>query len=235
MILLKSIAPFAQGGNRLCFVHPQNKDLCIKVRRPDFSLADLRRKKGFPRNLKPLSAFDDNLEEYKVVHALEKNCGPSIYKHIYRCHEFVDTDLGLGLVTELIRDGDGRVSVSLKQYLWEQGYPSVCQQAVETLTDFWLAQVVPSREILTHNIVVQRDNSGNISRLVVVDGLGSATLIPFKWMPSILQKRKIKAKIYRLNGRITDFLANCEKGRAPSHVGILMHRDENVKKDFIVE
>ncbi|WP_321372052.1 YrbL family protein [uncultured Desulfuromusa sp.] len=230
MILLQQIKPFAQGGNRLCFVHPEDANLCIKVRRPDFTLEDLRRKKGFPKNLRRLSAFDDNLEEYQVIHSLEKVCGDTIYRHIYRCYEFVETDFGPGLVTELIRDADGRVSVSLKQYLWAEGYHSACQQAVGELTHFWLAQAVPSRELLTHNIVVQLDDIGNIVRLVVVDGLGASTLIPFKWLPRMLQKRKIQAKIKRLNDRISDFLDHCAEGREPSRVGMLMHRDETAKE-----
>ncbi|MEE4252626.1 MAG: hypothetical protein V2I50_01140, partial [Desulfuromusa sp.] len=61
MIQLQTIEPFARGGNRLCFVHPEDSRLCIKVRRPDFTLEDRRRKKGFPKNLRPLSSFDDNL------------------------------------------------------------------------------------------------------------------------------------------------------------------------------
>ncbi|MDX2481486.1 MAG: YrbL family protein [Desulfuromusa sp.] len=234
MILLKPIKPFAEGGNRLCFVHPEDAGFCIKVRRPDFTLEDLRRKKGFPRNLRRLSSFDDNLEEYRVVQVLEKVCGNTIYRHVYRCYEFVDTDFGPGLVTELIRDADGRVSVSLKQYLWEEGYPPDCQKAVEILTHFWLVNVIPSRELLTHNIVVQLDQNGHIARLVVVDGLGASTLIPFAWLPPMLQRAKIEAKIKRLNERISEFLDHCAKGKEPSRVGMLMHRDVTVK-DSIVE
>ena len=31
MIKLNDITPFAQGGNRMCFVHPEKKDRCLKV------------------------------------------------------------------------------------------------------------------------------------------------------------------------------------------------------------
>jgi hypothetical protein len=234
MILLKHIKPFAKGGNRLCFVHPEDAGICIKVRRPDFTLEDLRRKKGFPKNLRRLSTFDDNLEEYRVIQKLEKSLGDTIYRHVYRCYKFADTDFGPGLLTELIRDEDGRVSVSLKQYLWEVGYPPDCQKTVELLTSFWLANVIPSRELLTHNIVVQRDQSGHVIRLVVIDGLGSSTLIPFKWLPTRFQQTKVKAKIKRLNGRISEFLNHCAKGKEPSHVGMLIHRDVTVK-DSVVE
>ena len=57
-LVLTDHNPFAQGGNRLCFVHPEDSLRCIKVRRPDFTLEDRRREKGFPKNLKPLSSFE---------------------------------------------------------------------------------------------------------------------------------------------------------------------------------
>ncbi len=47
MLQLKTEEAFAKGGNRLCFVHPQDPSLCVKVRRPDFTLADLRKKRAF--------------------------------------------------------------------------------------------------------------------------------------------------------------------------------------------
>src|SRR5690606_29292096 len=101
---LASMQPFARGGHRLCFVHPDNPALCVKVRRPDFSLADRRRKKGFPKNLRPLSSFDDNAEEFRVMTDLERAFGEPLYKHVSRCHGFAATDMGPGLVSELIRN-----------------------------------------------------------------------------------------------------------------------------------
>ncbi len=114
MLLLKDLKPFAQGGNRLCFVHPENPELCIKVRRPDFTLADRRRKKGFPKNLRPLKSFDDNREEFLVMNKLERFSGLEVFDHISRCFGFVDTDMGKGLVSELIRDENRSISETLK-------------------------------------------------------------------------------------------------------------------------
>lgn len=226
-MILQGVEPFARGGNRLCFVHPEDPGLCVKVRRPDFTLEDLRRKKGFPKNLRPLSSFDDNREEFRVVRALKESYGDGVFAHVYRCHEFVETDLGAGLVTELIRDGNGKISVSLKQYLWEAGYTPQCREAVRRLSDFWLELLIPSRDLLTHNIVVQCDAAGNIVRTVVIDGLGSATVIPFQWLPRPFRTARVKKKIGKLNERIDQFLDNCAAGKAPSRVGMLIHRDED--------
>lgn len=221
---LAHIEPFARGGNRLCYVHPDNPDCCVKVRRPDFTLADCRRKKGFPRNLRPLSSFDDNREEAAVIKALQKSRGETIHHHIYRCDGFVETDFGPGLMTELVRDADGRISVSLKQDLWERGYPAATRRAVEVLADFWLEHLVPSREVLTHNIVVQRGAHDEIRRLVVIDGLGSPYVFPFAWLPKTVRRHKVSQRVRRLHKRIRQFVRHCDSGHEPSRVGMLQHR-----------
>ena len=225
MIALASEKPFAQGGNRLCFVHPKDSARCIKVRRPDFTLEDCRRKKGFPRNLRPLSACDDNLEEYNVVTGLVKSRGEGIHQHIYRCYGFVDTDLGKGLETELVRDADGLISLSLKQYIWEYGYHDGCRSAVERLISFWKTCQIPSRDLLTHNVLVQQSVSGEIDRLVVIDGLGSPHIIPFDWLPGSCRQRYVAKKTRRFYRRIAEFVENCQQGKQPSRIGMLLSRD----------
>ena len=136
-LVLTGQEPFARGGNRLCFVHPEDDLRCIKVRRPDFTLEDRRREKGFPKNLKPLASFDDNREEYLVMKQLRRTYGEPIFRHISRCFGFVDTDLGKGLVSELIRDHDGAISQTLKKYLWDHGLTEACQVAINDLCRFW--------------------------------------------------------------------------------------------------
>ncbi len=227
MISLANEQPFARGGNRLCFVHPDDPSRCIKVRRPDFTLEDCRRKKGFPKNLRRLSAFDDNLEEFKVVQSLERQKGEVIFSHIYRCFGFVETDLGKGLVTELVRDEDGRISLSLKQYIWEYGYNKACQAAVRDLSLFWKQHLVPSRDLLTHNVLVQQGANGEIIRLVVIDGLGSPHPLPFDLFPGFYRLRYVSKKVNRFNGRIAEFVDKCRQGKQPSPLGMLFHRDSD--------
>lgn len=118
MIELSSEQPFARGGNRLCYKNPVNPDRCIKVRRPDFNLKDLRRKKGFPKTLLPLNFFDDNEEEFKVINKLHKQHGKAVFQLISRCYGFTETDLGQGLELELIRDDSGQISQTLKAQIW---------------------------------------------------------------------------------------------------------------------
>lgn len=227
MIALAECKPFAAGGNRWCYVDPDDSERCIKVRRPDFSIEARRRSKGFPKNLKPLSSFDDNLEEFKVLNSLQRHYDSNIFAHISRCYGFVDTDMGKGLSSELIRDSSGEVSVSLKQYLWERGYDDGCRLAVNTLCEHWLKYRVPSRDLILHNVVVQceqTDTGGvEIKRLVVIDGVGNAGLLPGHVMPDFMQLQKAQRKVANIHQRIDELLSDKAQGKGPGMHGFLFH------------
>ncbi len=225
-ITLADLAPFARGGNRLCYVDPADRGRCIKVRRPDFTLEDRRRKKGFPKNLLPLSHFDDNREEFQVMALLDRLYGEPLYRHVSRCFGFVETDMGKGLASELIRDADGAVSQTLKKVIWDEGFSEQCQQAVAVFAQFWQSYSIPSRDLLLHNIVVQRDEQGDITRLVVIDGLGSQGLIPTHWMPKKLQVKKATKKVVNLYKRIDTLLGQRGQEQFPGYHGELLHNDK---------
>jgi hypothetical protein len=222
MIQLQQIKPFAQGGNRLCFVHPEDASLCIKVRRPDFTLEARRRKKGFPKNLRPLSSFDDNLEEFREMEKLSRYYGERAFRHISRCYGFIDTDLGKGLISELVRNFDGRIAITLKQCLWENGLTDQVMSAIDDFIVFWIAELIPSRDLLLHNIVVQLAENGAV-RLVVIDGLGAAGIIPFQLMPRWYRARRVVKKIDNFRKRIEDILQQRGSGAFPGCHGLLFH------------
>ena len=223
-LLLQGLDPFARGGNRLCYVHPEHQSLCVKVRRPDFSLEQRRRKKGFPKTLLPLSHFDDNREEYGVMTLLDRMFGEALYRHVSRCHGFVSTDMGDGLVSELIRNEDGTIAETLKKYIWDHGFDAASQSAVERLCDHWVSLAIPSRDLLLHNIVVQCKGDA-IVRLVVVDGLGSSGLFPFHRLPLSLRQRKVKRKVDNLYHRIETLLGQRGEETFPGYHGLLLHND----------
>ena len=222
-LALSAAQPFAKGGNRLCFVHPENPQRCIKVRRPDFTLEDLRRSKGFPKNLRPLSSFDDNLEEYNVMNELDQRFGEQLYRHVSHCYGFVDTDMGPGLVSELIRNSDGKISYSLKQQLAEKGMTPDLKTAIDQFCAFWETECIPSRQLLPHNIVAQCNEQGEVFRLVAIDGLGDPTILPARWLPDSWKRRRYKEKTEQFRARIEKFMQELKGGKKPSNVGKLMH------------
>lgn len=213
--------PFAEGGNRLCYTAPDDPGLCIKLLREDRSPAIKRALKGFPRSLKPLHYFDDNLQELRTYRRLHRRLGDALHSVCPVIHGLVDTDLGEGLACELIRDDDGRVSVSLKQYLWEHGLTDALQRAVSEFGERWLRLTVPSRDLLLHNIVVQCDAAQQIRRLVVIDGIGSPTLVPLDTLIPALGRRRVRRRLRNLDQRIQHLIHHQAGGGGKGYHGFI--------------
>ncbi|GAB2190345.1 hypothetical protein MAH1_19530 [Sessilibacter sp. MAH1] len=196
---------FARGGNRLCFVHPKYPDQCVKVLRPDRTPEIKRQERRFPRNLKPLRYFDDNYQEFKVYQLIEKHIGEAAFQLIPRCFGEISTNWGTGLVSEIIKDEDGLVSLSLKQYLWVHGKTDTITRAVADFIDLWSRLGMPSRNLLLHNLVVQT-NADGIRRIVAIDGLGWPDVLPLAYFVNFLARKKARRKAQRLWNSIDELL-----------------------------
>ena len=94
MIHLDDALLVGRGTLRACYIHPDRDDLIIKVPLPDI----------------PGSA-DANHKEMKSYRRISRQL-PEL-RHISRCHGFVETDAGNGLLCDCIRDQDGAVSKTL--------------------------------------------------------------------------------------------------------------------------
>jgi len=220
MIRLSDLTPFARGGNRLCFVHPERLDVCLKVHRPDVDLAEKRRRKGLKGRLKPAASFDDNRDEAETLTALHQRIGADLARFAPRFLEWVATDLGAAIAVDLMRDADGAIATPLKQYVWERGLEPPLSAALAEFSAFWVRERVPSRELLLHNVVV-RQLGGGALRLVAVDGLGNADLLPLSRWSARLAERKAVRKVERLRTRIGALLATRAAGGHPGEHGFL--------------
>ena len=220
VIALEGQRPFAQGGNRLCYVHPERPDVCIKVPRTDVDLAAKRRRKGLKGRLKLARSFDDNRVDAQTLQDLHARFGPKLADHVPRFLGWVDTDLGAGVTVDLIRDAGGAIATPLKQFIWERGVETALNVAIDELTAFWIEYSVPSRELLLHNVVAQRRDDSAL-RLVVIDGLGNSDLLPFsRWSSSLARKKSIR-KAARLRQRIDKLLQTKVDGGDPGQHGFL--------------
>jgi len=201
---------FARGGNRLCFVDPRDSSCCIKVLRPDRSPKLRRQEKGWLKRLRPLSQFDENLEEFAVWQVIERRIGLDAFTLISRCHGFVDTNFGRGLVMELIRDGDGKISKTLKQYLWENGLTPEIKAAVAKFANAWIQLGMPSKKLLLHNMLLKKNAAMN--NIFVIDGLGWASSVPISKYVFALAKVRAQNKVTELWKSIDELLAKKQSG-----------------------
>ena len=160
---------------------------------------------------------------------LSDKYGDRLFQHVSRCYGFEQTDLGPGLTSELIRDKDGRISRTLKKYLWDYGLDRELQEGIDDLEAFWTHEGIPSRDLLLHNIVVQMADE-KVIRLVVIDGLGSAGVVPEQVLPSFWGNRKARRKIKNFHSRIESFLGQRGHGEFPGFHGLLLHDGREEQK-----
>ena len=97
-----------KGATRECYAHPFDKEKCVKV---------------FQNPQKARNAFLEELNVYNKVHPILGN---------FICHygsELVETNKGLGLISELIKDDDGKISKPLVSYVISgQMVPQIAQE-----------------------------------------------------------------------------------------------------------
>ena len=195
MIQLSDKSRFSSGGNRDCFRHPDYPDRCLKTLRSCRTPEQRRQEKRFPANLRPLSSFDENLVELKVLNYLHAHYAASVRQHLPDCFGLVDTDLGKALETSLIVDSDGLISQTLEQYLWRFGVDTELESAITVFKSNWSTQPPKTRDLIPHNLVVQ--NQKDRLQLVVIDGFGR--------MPRILGIDQLLPRNRQFTRRMADF------------------------------
>ena len=97
MISLEEVKPFAEGGNRVCYIHPDNKSLCLKISKPEVA-KKMRSNAPWYKKLRPERSFDDNYREKSAYQqrAIKEN-PQKIWRHLAKWYEFVETSKGLAL------------------------------------------------------------------------------------------------------------------------------------------
>lgn len=191
-IILKDEEILFRGGNRLCFVHPDDHNIILKVVTPE-KKPDARRKAApLYKKFRPLSAFDINLKELNAFERLGTK-GDKVWRHFPRCFGIVETDLGDALCQELIREEDGSISKTLGSYLNEKRVTGEMRRAVEEFLLFLLNNMIVVRDLRTENLIV-RKKTGDLC-IYMIDGIGDSDFIPIADISNSWAKYKIKRKL----------------------------------------
>lgn len=186
---LSDLTPFGVGGRRLCFVHPHDPSKCVKVLRTDERRTVRTRKSPFiPAALRRV--YDNNADELRELLAIEKRIGRNAMSHnLPLQHGMIDTDLGPGLVLDLIRDLDGGIARSVRELI-TNGLPlTEIKPAFNDLGAFLLSHRIVTRQILDHNIAARHIGKGQW-RFFIIDGLGDPAFLSFiNRIPPLARKR----------------------------------------------
>jgi hypothetical protein len=208
----------AQGVTRRVYQHPDYEDLLVKVMRPE----TIERKWGrffhngkFRRRAGKYVTYMRELREYLAVRA---NCDrhPPVLERVFGLAE---TDLGVGLVVEKLRGPDGKLAQRADDRVREAGLSE----------EFWEQFAVLKRTIDEFNIVFGNLAARNIvlaadehkrERMVVVDGIGDKSLIPFASWSQWINRRNNDRLFRRLRRRL-EYLAAERRGEPnlPSRTG----------------
>ncbi|MCU0793396.1 MAG: PhoP regulatory network YrbL family protein [Opitutaceae bacterium] len=225
---LAGLAPFGVGGRRRCFVHPDFPGRCVKVARADGTTMLQPKKSGW-RPAWTQRVYDNNADELNELGKLRRMLGDeTMARHFPRLYGMVATDLGPGLVMDLVRDADGRISQTLREQLSEGNELGKYREAYDEFGRFLLGHGIVTRDLLDHNLAVRRGEGGEF-RFYLIDGFGDAAwFAPGRWIPAI-DRRRIRKKITRgwaRFERVAAEMADPEQAKAALRwkLGMLRHR-----------
>jgi PhoP regulatory network protein YrbL len=201
---LKVLEPFAVGGRRLCFVHPHEPNRCVKVLRTDERRTVRHKKTIIPAHWR--REYDNNAHEKRILEHLERRIGPGMARHLPRSYGMAATDMGPGLVLDLVRDYDGGISRSIRELI-TTGYDlAKLRPSFESFGRFLSENLVLTRSLLDHNLVVKMHADGP-GPIFLIDGLGDPAWLPLStWIPA-LGRAKIARRIDEAWSRFEGFAA----------------------------
>jgi hypothetical protein len=204
ILRLSRLAPFAEGGNRVCFVHPRHPHLCVKITRPGCGGKALLAKRAFRRRLFYTAAgLDRNLREFAEYRRLAKIGGEKLWRHIPRHFGFINTDLGAGAVTELVRNNDGSIASKLSDFLRRNGQPIV---ALKEFAAFLREKSAPFWHDPNFNNLVCAHLTGDGERIFIVDGLERKPRLPAALSPS-KRHRQVPRKLAKFQALLAETIA----------------------------
>ena len=199
MINLSNVTAFAEGGNRKCFVHPNNKDRCLKV--VHLGLAEkIKKSKPWYKKLRSSDSFDDNLREQAAYNQKAlKNENQDVWIHLAKWYGMTETSIGMASETELIRNGE-EIAETLESYLFREGLTDEISEAIENFHIWLRAHLIFTKNLIPHNLVLHKNDNKLIIK--IIDGLGSQAFLPLPNYSNYFAKRYIERRIELMWSRI---------------------------------
>ena len=167
---------YGQGSHKKCFLHPQNKNLCIKIAYNEGGQKDL---------IREINYIDVLKRRHKDYSILPKYFGK------------VNTNLGTGYVFEIIRDYNNGRTQTLEDFitdlnLFSQNYSLIVRLLKELKEKLYKNEII-TMVLFPENILFQKTNE-NTYRVRIVNDMGSAVLIPLEYYFTHFAHTKIKRR-----------------------------------------
>lgn len=192
MITLDDSQFFAKGGERKCFVHPEDASKLIKIQY-DNSLG---------RNQNTLDLHYYNHLKQRV----------SDFSGIANFHGQVETNLGGGLVFDIVRNYDGKLAQTFEDMVRKSFFSSQQEMSLlEELQQYLTKHLIVFGDVVLSNILCQ-EYAKNAFKLIIVDGLGARRFNFKLW----LQNRSNAYAKIRINMQYEKLLLKYQQIKAQS-------------------
>jgi hypothetical protein len=199
MIDLSNSMPFAKGGNRACYQHPNNKNICLKVTHAGLP-EKLKKTAPWYKKYRTLDSFDDNKrEELAYSQRAVSEHKLIIWDHLVKWYGFEETSMGLASATEMVLN-DGVIAETLESYLFTNGKDEKITVALEEFENWLKKTLILTKNIIPHNIVVKK-TEGKL-QLKIIDGLGCSSFLPLPELSNFFAKRYVSRRVELMHSRI---------------------------------
>jgi len=166
------------GSERKCYLHPEDKEKCVKIAYKISPRTKARCKR-------------------EIKYSLKYSNLPESFSSIPKYFGKVNTNLGIGHVFELVLDYDGNISSKLSEYIKKNELNKALQDKISELYDSFIQSRVIVSDFHQGNIVVKKKNPKDFE-LVVIDGYGNSDFIKIADHISLFRKKKLLRKFNRL-------------------------------------
>lgn len=161
-----------EGSQRLIYTHPDNPELCIKIPKEESN------QRYVSREIKYTKKYQDKV-----------SCIPAF-------HGTIHTDLGMGYVFDLVKNYDGSVSQTLRDYADGGADMTIIRQKIEQLYALFLEKHIIVSDLHAGNILVRHTTNSDYE-LWIVDGLGNSDFIKICDISYFFHKKKLMRKFTR--------------------------------------
>jgi len=189
MLLLNASDFVGKGLHRECYIHPNDKQLCIKVVVAG-DLSESKREQSYYKRLQKRGISWDILPRF---------------------HGVIETDKGAGAVFDLVRDYDGEVSKTLEYYLSSEQLDNAenpgISQAIRVFKKELYRQSIITMTLSPKNIMYKKTGPYE-GRLILIDNIGNSDFIPICSYIDALAKKKITRKLLRFEQTVLKMCAH---------------------------
>ena len=198
MLRLSGLTPFAKGGMRMVFAHPDDPSLIVKVLKPEI-LARWRSRSMIRRMRRtgPYRVFFRELEEQIAL----INSGETDLSFVQQIVGMAHSDMGPAVMSTAILDANGKYAPTIRELVRTNGLTSELEERLEDFCQKILSSSVIVEDLNPGNIV-HGSEDGSAPRLVLIDGVGEKNWVPMNSVSPAWNRRTKLRQIRRLKSLI---------------------------------